>query len=45
MVPQALKHNNMMTPKKECASVVRRLRAFFAPGNATNVRAAHIFGY
>ena len=45
MVPQALKHNDTMTPKKEYASVVKRLRTFFAPGNATNVRAVHIFGY
>ena len=45
MVPQALKHNDAMTPKKEYASVVKRLKTFFAPGNATNVRAVHIFGY
>jgi hypothetical protein len=45
MVPQALRHNNMMTPNKEYASVVKRLRTFFAPGNPTNVRAVHIFGY
>jgi hypothetical protein len=45
MVPQALKHNATMTPKREYASVVKRLETFFMPGNVTNVRAVHIFGY
>ena len=45
MVPQALKHNDTMTPKKEYNSVVKRLETFFLPGNETNVRAVHIFGY
>ncbi len=45
MVPQALKHNATMTPKREYNSVVKRLETFFMPGNATNVRAVHIFGY
>lgn len=45
MVPQALKHNPTMTPKREYKSVVKRLDTFFKPGNATNVRAVHIFGY
>jgi len=45
MVPQALKHNDLMTPKKEYNSVVKRLDTFFVVGNETNVRAAHIFGY
>lgn len=45
MVPQALKHNSTMTPKKEYNSVVRRLETFFVDGNHTNVRAVHIFGY
>jgi hypothetical protein len=45
MVPQALKHNDTMSPKKEYNSVVKRLETFFLPGNATNVRAVHIFGY
>jgi hypothetical protein len=45
MVPQALKHNPTMTPKKEYNSVVKRLDTFFVAGNETNVRAAHIFGY
>ena len=45
MVPQALKHNDAMTPKKEYMAVVKRLETFFVGGNETNVRAAHIFGY
>ncbi|MGC4109812.1 MAG: hypothetical protein QM747_05190 [Nocardioides sp.] len=45
MVPQALKHNETMTPKREYQAVVRRLETFFMPGNTTNVRAVHIFGY
>ena len=45
MVPKALRHNPTMTPKKEYASVVRRLRVFFDPGNYTNVRGLFIFGY
>jgi hypothetical protein len=45
MVPQALKHNDSMTPKREYNSVVKRLETFFRPGNTTNVRAVHIFGY
>lgn len=45
MVPQALKHNETMSPKKEYASVINRLGSFFMPGNLINVRAIHIFGY
>ena len=45
MVPQALKHNDTMSPKKEFASVSKRLRSFYAAANYTNVRAVHIFGY
>ncbi|WP_104105473.1 hypothetical protein [Nocardioides sp. 616] len=45
MVPQALKHNHGMTPKREYSAVVKRLGTFFMDGNATNVRAVHIFGY
>lgn len=45
MVPQALRHNPTMTPKKEYAAVVKRLGSFFMAGNETNVRAVHIFGY
>ena len=45
MVPKALKHNPQMTPKREYNAVIKRLDTFFAPGNGTNVRAVHIFGY
>lgn len=45
MVPQALRHNDTMRPKKEYQSVVKRLNTFFTPGNETNVRAVHVFGY
>lgn len=45
MVPQALRHNPTMTPKKEYNSVVKRMGSFFRSGNYTNVRSLHIFGY
>lgn len=45
VVPQALQHNSAMTPKKEFASVQRRLVQFFKPGNYTNVRGLCLFGY
>lgn len=45
MVPQALRHNETMRPKKEYQSVIKRLSTFFIAGNETNVRAAHVFGY
>ncbi|WP_143016131.1 hypothetical protein [Nocardioides szechwanensis] len=45
MVPQALKHNDAMTPKKEYNAVVKRIETFFVEGNHTNVREVHIFGY
>ena len=45
MVPQALMHNPTMKPKKEYASVVKRLGSFFMTRNYTNVRALHVFGY
>jgi hypothetical protein len=44
-VPQELKHNELMNPKKEYSSVVNRLSAFFEPRNYTNVRSLAIFGY
>lgn len=44
-VPKALKHNDLMTAKKEFASVTNRLSAFFVPGNYTNVRSLTVFGY
>jgi len=45
LVPQALQHNPEMTPKKEFASVERRLAQFFEPNNYTNVRGLCLFGY
>ena len=45
LVPLALQHNPQMTPKKEFASVRRRLGQFFLPGNYTNVRGLCLFGY
>ena len=45
LVPKALQHNADMTPKKEFASVQRRLAPFFKPGNYTNVRGLALFGY
>lgn len=45
MVPQALRHNPTMTPKKEYAAVVKRLGSFFTDGNYINVRGLHVFGY
>ena len=45
LVPQALRHNPTMSPKREYASVVKRLESFFRPANYTNVLAAYVFGY
>lgn len=46
MVPLALRHNDLMTPKREYASVVRRLGTFFDPQeNYVNVRTCWVSGY
>lgn len=45
MVPQALRHNPTMTPKREYLTDVKRMGSFFTPGNYTNVRGLHVFGY
>lgn len=45
MVPQALRHNEVMRPKREFESVVKRLGSFFMSRNYTNVRGLHVFGY
>lgn len=45
MVPQELRQNATMAPRKEYAFVVRRLASFFAPGNYTNVHGLFVFGY
>ena len=46
MVPLALRHNELMTPKREYQSVVRRLGTFFEPpANYVNVRTCWVYGY
>lgn len=45
MVPQALVQNQTMKPKKEYNYVIKRIESFFMPGNFTNVRSVHVFGY
>ena len=46
MVPQALQHNETMRPKREYASVTRRLGTFFEPSeNYVNVRTCWVYGY
>lgn len=45
MVPQALRHNDEMSPKKEFLVVGRRLKQFFEPGKYTNVKGLCLFGY
>ena len=44
-VPLELRHNPTMSPKREFASVRRRLAPFFEPQNHTNVRGLALFGY
>ena len=45
LVPRELRHNPTMSPKREFASVQRRLSQFFVDGNYTNVWALHLYGY
>ena len=45
MVPQELRQNDTMSPKREYAAVVKRMASFFVPRNYTNVRSLHVFGY
>lgn len=45
MVPQELRQNMSMGPKREYNYVVKRMASFFVPRNYTNVRGLHIFGY
>ncbi len=45
LVPQELRHNPGMNPKREFQSVARRLSRFFEPGFHTNVRGLFLFGY
>jgi hypothetical protein len=45
MVPKELRQNPSMPPRREYATVVKRLSSFFVPRNYTNVRGLFIFGY
>lgn len=45
MVPSELRQNPTMSPRREFATVSRRLATFFLPGNETNVRGAVLLGY
>jgi hypothetical protein len=45
MVPNQLRQNPTMAPRREYVTVVKRLKSFFAPRNYTNVRGLFVFGY
>jgi hypothetical protein len=45
MVPTELRQNLTMSPRREFATVSRRISTFFVPGNETNVRGAVLLGY
>lgn len=45
MVPQELRQNPDMRPKREFNTVCKRMSSFFVARNYTNVRSLHIFGY
>lgn len=45
LVPNELRQNDTMSPRREFATVNRRLAQFFRPGNYTNVRGLCLFGY
>ncbi len=45
MVPRELRQNPTMTPRREFATVARRLESFFRPGNYTNVLGLVLLGY
>jgi hypothetical protein len=45
LVPKELRQNATMAPRKEFASVVKRLSTFFHPHTYTNVRGLFVFGY
>jgi hypothetical protein len=45
MVPRELRQNPTMAPRREYASVVKRLSSFFVAGNYTNVHGLYVFGY
>ena len=45
MVPQELRQNATMSPRREYNAVVKRMASFFVPRNYTNVRGLCVFGY
>jgi hypothetical protein len=45
MVPRELRQNERMSPRREYATVTKRLSSFFTPDTYTNVRGLCIFGY
>jgi hypothetical protein len=45
LVPTELRQNSTMAPRKEFATVKKRLSTFFEPRNYTNVRGLFLFGY
>lgn len=45
LVPRELRQNEIMSPRREFATVSKRLATFFEPGNYTNVRGLCLFGY
>jgi len=45
LVPRELRQNPTMSPRREFATVSKRLATFFEPGNYTNVRGLCLFGY
>jgi hypothetical protein len=45
MVPKELRQNGEMSPRREYATVQKRLSAFFVPQNYTNVWGLWLFGY
>lgn len=45
MVPQELRQNPNMSPRREFNTVKNRLESFFYSGNYTNVRGLYLYGY
>lgn len=45
MVPSELRQNPTMSPRREFATVSKRLESFFVPGNYTNVHGLVLLGY
>lgn len=45
LVPQELRQNEQMAPRREFTAVCNRMSSFFEPRNYTNVRSLWVFGY